>query len=55
VQIRYRSKAVPATVRRADSARLELELHTAARAITKGQSGVLYGDDDQLLGGGVIG
>jgi len=55
VQIRYRSKAVPATVRRADGSALELELHAAARAITKGQSGVLYGRDDQLLGGGVIG
>jgi tRNA-specific 2-thiouridylase len=55
VQIRYRSRAVPATVRRAGESELELELHAPARAITKGQSGVLYDGDDQLLGGGVIG
>ncbi len=55
VQVRYRSRAVPATVREASALSLELELHTPARAITPGQSGVLYGTDDQLLGGGVIG
>ncbi len=54
VQIRYRSRSVPATVRTADSARLVLDLHEPARAITPGQSGVLYTSDGQVLGGGVI-
>lgn len=56
VQIRYRAKAVPARVTRseADGATLELELVEPVRAITPGQSGVLYGDDDRLLGGGVV-
>lgn len=54
VQIRYRSRSVPATVRAADPARLVLDLHEPARAITPGQSGVLYTSDGQVLGGGVI-
>jgi tRNA-specific 2-thiouridylase len=54
-QLRYRSRAVPATVvsRSDDSVRLALE--TPVRAIAPGQSGVLYGDDGRVLGGGVIG
>ena len=54
VQIRYRARAVPATVleREADSVRLALE--TPVRAITPGQSGVLYGEKGRVLGGGVI-
>lgn len=52
VQIRYRSQAVPAVV---DSigATIELDLKRSAKAITPGQSGVLY-DGDRLLGGGII-
>jgi tRNA U34 2-thiouridine synthase MnmA/TrmU len=34
---------------------LELVLSTPIRAITPGQSGVLYSGDEQVLGGGVIG
>jgi tRNA-specific 2-thiouridylase len=54
VQIRYRAPAVPATVleRRDDSVSLALE--TPVRAITPGQSGVLYGEGGRVLGGGVI-
>jgi tRNA-specific 2-thiouridylase len=54
VQIRYRARALPAVVldRRGD--RLELALETPARAITPGQSGVLYGPAGRVLGGGVI-
>ncbi len=52
LQIRYRSQAVPARVV-ATNGRLELELNEPARAITPGQSGVLY-DGDKLLGGGVL-
>jgi tRNA U34 2-thiouridine synthase MnmA/TrmU len=32
-----------------------LALTTPVRAITPGQSGVLYGTGDRVLGGGVIG
>jgi tRNA-specific 2-thiouridylase len=55
VQIRYRARAVPATVveRGADS--VVLALMTPVRAITPGQSGVLYGSEARVLGGGVIG
>ena len=54
VQIRYRSKAVPATVLSTDGNTITLALETAVRAITPGQSGVLYRSDGQVLGGGVI-
>jgi tRNA-specific 2-thiouridylase len=54
VQIRYRSRAVAATVLGGDRHHLNLELHSPARAITPGQSGVLYGPDGQVLGGGVL-
>lgn len=55
VQIRYRSRAVPAVVRSTVGDRIELDLEEPARAITPGQSGVLYSDQNQVLGGGVIG
>jgi tRNA-uridine 2-sulfurtransferase len=53
VQIRYRSRALPATVMAAEGNRLTVALSLPGRAITPGQSGVLY-REDQLLGGGVI-
>jgi tRNA-specific 2-thiouridylase len=53
VQIRYRSRAIPATVVDAGNERLMLALETPGRAITPGQSGVLY-RGDRMLGGGVI-
>ena len=55
VQIRYRSRAIPATVTAPSDDGVSLLLDTPARAISPGQSGVLYGADDQVLGGGVIG
>ena len=54
VQLRYRSAAVPATVTSSTSQMLSLVLGTPVRAITPGQSGVLYAEGGQVLGGGVI-
>ncbi|MDH4046486.1 MAG: tRNA 2-thiouridine(34) synthase MnmA [Gemmatimonadota bacterium] len=55
VQVRYRSKAVPAQVAEvsADGCTLRLDLIEPVRAISPGQSGVLY-EGNRLLGGGVI-
>jgi tRNA-uridine 2-sulfurtransferase len=55
IQIRYRARAVPATVVEARESTIELALNTPVRAITPGQSGVLYGPGERVLGGGVIG
>jgi tRNA-uridine 2-sulfurtransferase len=55
VQVRHRAPAVRATVTSASPESLELVLSTPIRAITPGQSGVLYSGDEQVLGGGVIG
>jgi tRNA-uridine 2-sulfurtransferase len=55
VQIRYRAPAVPATVLESCEDSLSLALATPVRAITPGQSGVLYGPEGRVLGGGVIG
>jgi tRNA-specific 2-thiouridylase len=55
VQVRHRSRAVDATVVSVGSGPLELVLASSIRAITPGQSGVLYAADDRVLGGGVIG
>jgi tRNA-specific 2-thiouridylase len=53
VQVRYRAHAVPARVRSVNERVLTLDLLEPARAITPGQSGVLY-DGPRLLGGGII-
>ncbi len=53
VQVRYRSRPVPAQVTDESSAALRLSLTEPVRAITPGQSGVLY-QGTRLLGGGVI-
>lgn len=54
VQVRYRARAVAATVLGRSDDSIDLALATPVRAITPGQSGVLYGDREQVLGGGVI-
>jgi tRNA-specific 2-thiouridylase len=54
VQLRYRARAVAASVDSADGVGLDLVLAEPVRAITPGQSGVLYGSDQRVLGGGVI-
>jgi tRNA-specific 2-thiouridylase len=55
VQIRYRARAVPAIVVERGDDSVVLALLTPVRAITPGQSGVLYGSEGRVLGGGVIG
>ncbi|MGH6692423.1 MAG: tRNA 2-thiouridine(34) synthase MnmA [Gammaproteobacteria bacterium] len=54
VQLRYRSRAVPATVAAAATECLDLRLDEPARAVAPGQSGVLYDPEGRVLGGGVI-
>jgi tRNA-specific 2-thiouridylase len=54
VQVRHRARAVPATIAAAGTGSLTLALQVPVRAITPGQSGVLYTGDGQVLGGGVI-
>ncbi len=54
VQIRHRSRGVQATVVERTAERVSLALETPVRAITPGQSGVLYDGDGRVLGGGVI-
>jgi tRNA-specific 2-thiouridylase len=55
VQCRYRAQPVPGMVRAHEPGALRLQLLEPVRAITPGQSGVLYDTDGRLLGGGVIG
>jgi tRNA-specific 2-thiouridylase len=54
VQIRYRARAVPARVESVAPGQISLTLLEPVRAVTPGQSGVLYGEGEQVLGGGVI-
>ena len=53
VQVRYRARAAAALVREAGPGRLELALLEPVRAVSPGQSGVLY-RGDRVLGGGII-
>ena len=53
-QLRYRAAAVPARVTSITPEGVGLALERPVRAIAPGQSGVLYGTDDRVLGGGVI-
>ncbi len=54
IQIRYRAPSVPATVTELGADTLVLISDTPMRAVTPGQSGVLYSARGQVLGGGVI-
>jgi tRNA-uridine 2-sulfurtransferase len=53
IQLRHRAHAVPAEVLSVTADRAELRLQTPQRAVTPGQSGVVY-RDDVLAGGGRI-
>ena len=52
-KIRYSQKEQPATVWQTAENSLHIEFDEPQRAITKGQSVVLY-DDDYVIGGGII-
>jgi tRNA-uridine 2-sulfurtransferase len=54
VQIRYRARGAPAIILERHPDRLVLALEAPVRAITPGQSGVLYDSSQRVLGGGVI-
>jgi tRNA-specific 2-thiouridylase len=54
VQLRYRARAVRATVLESGPEAIDLALADPVRAIAPGQSGVLYGARGRVLGGGVI-
>lgn len=54
IQIRYRAPSVPAIVTAVSAGSLSVESSTPMRAVTPGQSGVLYSSQGQVLGGGVI-
>lgn len=53
IQVRYRARAVPARIAAVIGSLVLLDLAEPVRAITPGQSGVLYAGD-RLLGGGII-
>jgi len=53
VKIRYRHQERPATVEQTDDDTLRVEFDEPQRAITKGQSAVIY-DGDIVIGGGTI-
>ncbi len=53
VMIRYRQTPQPATVTVEEGGRIAIAFHTPERAVTPGQSAVLY-DGDVVLGGGII-
>ena len=54
VQLRHRARAVPAIVLEQRPDQLKLALGVPVRAITPGQSGVLFDAAQRVLGGGVI-
>jgi tRNA-specific 2-thiouridylase len=54
LQIRYRAPAVSSTIMAAAADSLTLHSDQPLRAVTPGQSGVLYSAQGQVLGGGVI-
>ena len=54
VQVRHRARGVPATVVEVTADRVPWRWRSPVRAITPGQSGVLYDGEGRVLGGGVI-
>ena len=54
IQIRHRADGVPATVESIDDDAVEVRFTTPQRAVTPGQSAVIFADGDVVLGGGRI-
>jgi tRNA-uridine 2-sulfurtransferase len=54
VQIRYRARPVSVVVSQVGTGQVTLSSAEPLRAVTPGQSGVLYSPEGQVLGGGVI-
>jgi tRNA-specific 2-thiouridylase len=53
VKVRYATPATPARVELLDHDTLQIHFHTPQRALSPGQSAVLY-CGDQVVGGGII-
>jgi tRNA-specific 2-thiouridylase len=54
VQVRHRAAAAPATIESIDDTRAMIVFDEGQRAVTPGQSGVVYREDRVVLGGGRI-
>jgi len=54
IRVRHRGTLAPARVERVDGDVVAVTMREAVRAISPGQSGVLYAADGQVLGGGVL-
>ena len=53
-KVRYRQNGVKGVVKKIDSNEIKIIFETPERAIAKGQALVLYSQEDELLGGGII-
>lgn len=54
IKIRYRHPLVRGIVKKVKSNIVEVEFFERQKAVTPGQSAVFYGDDNEVLGGGII-
>ena len=54
LRVRHRGTLAPARVSAIDGTTVSVTLDAPLRAISPGQSGVLYAADAQVLGGGVL-
>ncbi len=54
VKIRYHHKGEPAEIGMQEDGHLRIVFDTPVRAATPGQSAVFYGDEDYVIGGGII-
>jgi tRNA-specific 2-thiouridylase len=54
IRVRHRGTLAPARIETIDGDTVAVTMSEAVRAISPGQSGVLYAEDGQVLGGGVL-